>query len=114
MSVQNVVQRFYVVAADGIFHSPDIAQNIVCCNIFGINHTSQIQFLHNIVKGNAGDLGNQLGIGVFLGKQRQQNVFLITLYRGHKGLCLGQSLLKQQLFICTVTADDGSFRQKLA
>ena len=61
LAVQNVVQGLHI-ASDGVLGGSYILQNIICCNIFRINHTSNIQAVNNIVVGQTVYLRYQLGI----------------------------------------------------
>ena len=60
----------------------------------------------DIVKFQAVDLGDQLAVGMLLGKQGQQDIFLVDVGQGYKGLGGGQALGEQELAVGAVLAQD--------
>ena len=63
-----MIQSLYI-TSDRILHGADITENGIRSDIFRIDHTSEIQVVNNILVRQAVDLGNQLGVGKFLGRK---------------------------------------------
>ncbi len=106
-----MIQRLDI-AVDGLLHGPDIADDSLRCDIFGVNDAAQIQTVDHIPEGDAVDLGDGLCLGHPAGIQGQQNIFLIDAGEGHHRLGPLDALLPQQLLVGAVAVDDDRFWQQ--
>ncbi len=107
-------------ALDGIFHRADIADDIFRDDLLGVENTSQVHVVDNIVVIDAVHLGDQLdvpGRGP-AGIEGEENVLLVHTGKADEGLDALDLFLEEDVLVGGVAADDiglGQFlRQHLA
>ena len=57
------------VAADGVFHRPDIADDAFGGNVLGINYSVKVKLIYHLVKVDTVYLGDELALALVFGKK---------------------------------------------
>ena len=108
--IQNPIERFNI-ASGFVLQCADMLYNKITSNIFGINHTADIQFFNNIVKLQPVNFGCRFGDAVLFCKHRQHHIFFIHIRQRNKGLRQMQSLGQKQPAIRSVSVQNHRLRE---
>ena len=112
--VQDLVKRFHI-TANGVLHGTNILKDIICRDIFGIDHAANIQPVDDLRISHAVYLRHRFQTAVLLlCKKRQENILLIHICQTYKRLCMRKSFLHQKIPVGSVTIDNRHSGQDLA
>ena len=107
-----MVQCFDI-AAHRILFGADVCNDGLGDDIPGVNNASQIQTADHVLKIHPIDLCDDFCFGNLFGMESQKYVLLVNTGQWNERFNRINAFLLQQIFVCAISVDNGSFWKKL-